>query len=102
MSFEEDFEEFLDESGGFACFCTVIPAAGKPYLIKGIFSNEYLDIDGGMAGFGSSSPIFECAAKAVETVRYGDFLDIDRVIYRIVCIKPDGTGWVKLELERQD
>jgi hypothetical protein len=102
MPFQEDFEEFLDESQGFASFAVITPALGKSYRVKGIFTNEYIDIDSGMAGFGGSNPVFECASKAVEVAEYGDLLTINKVSYRIVGIRPDGNGWVRLELERQN
>jgi hypothetical protein len=101
MPFQEDFEEFLDESQGFACLCSITPALGRPYRVKGIFTNEYVDIDSGMAGFSGRNPAFECASKAVEVAEYGDLLTINKVSYRIVGIKPDGDGWVRLELEKQ-
>jgi hypothetical protein len=102
MSFQEDFEEFLDEEQGFATTAIVTQAQGRPYKVKGIFTNEYIGIDSGMAGFSGSNPVFECTSKAVEAAGYGDLLTIGKVSYRIVGIRPDGMGWVRLELERQD
>ena len=101
MSFQEDFEEFLDEEQGFATLSSITPAMGRSYKVKGIFTNEYLDIDGGIAGFSGSRPVFECAAKDARRVEYGDLLKVGKINYRITGIKPDGAGWLVLELERQ-
>src|SRR5687768_208133 len=101
MAFKEDFDEFLDEEQGFATQCIISPAFGRPYRIKGIFTNEFVEVGGGLVGISSSNPLFECPAKAVETVEHGDLLQIGETHYRIVGIRPNGSGWVRLELERQ-
>ena len=101
MPFQEDFSEFLDESQGFAVKAKITPAQGHPYQIIGILANEYLEIDGGMAGFSGSRPVFEMAEDKAKGIEYGDLLTAQKINYRIIGIRPDGTGWLVLELERQ-
>ncbi|WP_341790622.1 hypothetical protein [Rickettsia endosymbiont of Polydrusus tereticollis] len=101
MSFQEDFSEFLDIEQGFAVNAILTPAFGESYVIKGIMSEDYFDIDSGTAGVAGSKPIFECAEDDIIEVEYGDLLTVQNRNYRIVEIKPDGSGWASLLLERQ-
>jgi len=102
MSFQEDFSEFLDVEQGFAVNAVLTPAFGEPYVIKGIMAEEYYEVDSGMSGVASSKPIFECAEDDIVEVEYGYLLTIRNRNYRIVAIKPDGSGWASLLLERQN
>ncbi|MCC8369471.1 MAG: hypothetical protein LN573_05365 [Rickettsia endosymbiont of Oxypoda opaca] len=45
MPFQEDFSEFLDVEQGFAVTAILTPAFGESYVIKGIMSEEYFEID---------------------------------------------------------
>ena len=91
--FQEDFTEFLDIDGGFASSVEVIPLEGDKYVVTGIFSSEYVDIDEGFAAVSGNNPVFECAEEDVADINYKE--------YRIKGIRPDGTGWVTLVLEKQ-
>lgn len=101
MSFQEDLREFLDIDQGFAVTATMHPALGEAYIITGIMSEEYLEIDSGMTGVYGSKPIFECAEEDIREVEYGDLLNVHNKSYRIIEIKPDGTGFASLLLEKQ-
>jgi hypothetical protein len=101
MPFQEDFREFLDIEQGFAISAIVTPALGEPYIVQGIISEDYSDIDVGSAGFAGNKPIFECAEEDLGKVEYGDLLRVKGKDYRITIIRPDGNGWVSLLLERQ-
>lgn len=101
MSFQEDFSEFLDIDGGFASNIEVIPPEGEPYLVTGIFSKEYADIDDGFAPVGGSNPCFECAADKIEDISYDHMIKHKDCFYRVKIIKPDGYGWMNLILEEQ-
>lgn len=102
MSFKEDLREFLDVEQGFAIYAMIKPSEGLPYKITGILASDYYPIDAGEAGFAGERINFECMEEDIEEVEYGDLLTINRRNYKIVTIKPDGTGWVVLELERQE
>ncbi|HJD55079.1 MAG TPA: hypothetical protein LFW21_00105 [Rickettsia endosymbiont of Pyrocoelia pectoralis] len=45
MSFQEDLYEFLDIEQGFAITTVLHIASGEEYVITGIMSEEYLEID---------------------------------------------------------
>ena len=101
MPFQEDLSEFLDLDGGFASKALITTAQGLQRAVEGIFSAEYMDIDGGMSGVAGCRPRFECARAAIAGVDYDDFLEVNDRQYRIRGIRPDGTGWVVLVLEEQ-
>lgn len=101
MSFQEDLSEFLDMVQGFAVTAVVHPAFGEEYVITGIMSEEYCEIDSGSAGVYGSKPVFECAEEDIREVEYGDLLSVHNKSYRIIEIKPDGSGWAVLLLEKQ-
>ncbi|KJV81256.1 hypothetical protein N7281_01060 [Rickettsia hoogstraalii] len=101
MSFQEDLKEFLDIEQGFAITATLHLASGEKYMITGIMSEEYLEIDNGTAGVYGSKPIFECSEDDILEVEYGDLLLVHNKEYRIVGIKVDGTGVASLVLERE-
>lgn len=102
MPFQEDFADFLDIEQGFAIEAKIIPAKGLAYTIRGIFTNDYYPIDIGQAGFTGSNPTFECCEEDAAEIEYGDLLIVRENNYKIVEIKPDGTGWTVLGLERQE
>lgn len=72
--------------------------SGGTSTIKGVFDNEYVEIDGA----GSRQPILknvrrsELLADPVE----GDTVDIDSVIYRVVLSQADTHGTLILILEK--
>lgn len=102
--FQEDLSEYLDLDQGFASDALVFTADGKEYLVRGILSRDYVDIDsGGIGGdISGDNPIFECAEEDVIGIAYDDILSLNGMDYRIRIIKPDGTGWMTLVLEEQD
>ncbi|MFY9589542.1 head-tail joining protein [Rickettsia endosymbiont of Halotydeus destructor] len=65
-------------------------------------SEEYFEVDSGMSGIASSKPIFECSEDDITEVEYGDLLTVKKKDYLIIEIKPDGSGWASLLLERQN
>lgn len=102
MSFQEDLREFLDVEQGFAITATLHLASGEEYIITGIMSEEYLEIDNGTANVYGSKPIFECAEDDILEAEYGDLLLVHNKEYQIVEIKTDGTGFASLVLERDN
>jgi hypothetical protein len=66
--------------------------------INGIFGSAYLlsnDVE-------SSFPAFTCKTTDVPTVEHGDTLIINEVTYKVINVRPDGTGVVILVLQEQD
>jgi len=63
--------------------------------VNGIFDNEHtevLDVSG-------THPAFTCKTSDVSGVSQGDTVTINGTGYRVVSIKPDGTGMTTLVLE---
>ena len=97
MSFNEELREFLDTEQGFA----ISALYNAAQAVDGIFSSDYTPIPGELADVESSSPRFGCKADSLPSVKQGDTLQIDGVIYDIVTVQPDGTGWLHLVLMKQ-
>jgi len=63
-------------------------------VINGIAGNAYATVD----GIATSTPTFECVGSSVPSA-IGKSLVVDGTSYTIVGIRPDGYGWVILDLE---
>lgn len=69
----------------------------QTHLIKGLFENAYVEVQ----QVESTAPAFICAASEVPGIQQRDELIIHDERYRIVNVRPDGTGLVTLILELQ-
>ena len=76
-----------------------MPAGGDNYLLRGIFSHDYVDINAGDVSVAGEKPIFECEESATGNMQYGDTLRINNRNYVLRGFKPDGSGWITLILE---
>jgi len=96
MAFVEDLDAFFQEAD-FAVGAIYTPTAGGPRTVVGIFDGEYhevLDMEG-------SAPAFTCKASDVPSVAHGDAIVVNGDSYKIVNVRPDGTGVVTLRLQLQ-
>lgn len=68
--------------------------------VNGIFERPYLaeDLGGEIAGIESSQPVFRCLSSDVAGVGQGQTLTIAATVWRIVEVRPDGTGVTDLVL----
>lgn len=89
----------------FGATATITPLSGLPVLLSGIFDNEYLLLGdaGGLEGVSGSSPVFLVRRSDVASVSLPGasiVINIDGVetSFKIVEIRPDGTGMVQLRL----
>ena len=82
---------------------TLTHSGGGKLSIYGLFSNEYLELEG-VGGLSSDSSIVEFMVKstAVDQVRRGDSGYIDLVSYAVTSIRQDGLGLTALFLEKKD
>lgn len=64
--------------------------------VSGIFSNEYDEAFGAVAG---SVPTLHCVSSAVTSADQGDTVTIGATSYTITKKRPDGTGWTTFELQ---
>ena len=78
-------------------------AGGSAVTVKGIFDNEFLEVDP-MTGVGvvSAQPRFVCASSSLPTgSASGDAITISSTSYLVKVIQDDGVGVTTLVLEKQ-
>lgn len=97
MAFTEDFDDFID-TDDFGVSATYTPDGGSPVSIDGIFDKEFLAIDEGVVTLSSSNPMFLTKTTNVSSAAPDDTLLVDSVTYKIVEVRPDGTGMTMLIL----
>lgn len=96
MAFAEDLSPFFD-TGDFGTSATFTHAGGSSVAVVGIFDASYDD----PLGIEGSFPRFVCASSGVPSVAHRDLLVIGSATYKVVGVKPDGTGVVILTLQEQ-
>jgi len=70
--------------------------------VSGLFENEFLGVDIGAAvPIESTRPVFTCRASDVSGITHGKIVLINTVTYTVQGVEIDGTGIVKLVLEKQ-
>jgi hypothetical protein len=89
--FTEDLDVFLN-TDDFAITATVNGSS-----VNGIFGDEFVLVD----FVESKKPVFSCKLSDVSSVAHGDTAVTSSDTYKVRGIQPDGTGMVKLILERQ-
>lgn len=112
MAFTEDFSEFFDTEQGFAVTMVVDIDDGLSLLrqVAGIYDEPYFE-EAGEVGIEMQLPVFVCSKDDVPGIAHGDSLtnlEADGVfntsyerLFKVVGVKPDGTGLVELALEDQ-
>lgn len=86
------FQVGLDDAEFLADFGIDVTIEGRP--ARGIFDNAYADAFGLVAGTSPALIVFDTTPAAV-----GESVNIGDQQYKIVVIKPDGTGVKVLQLE---
>lgn len=98
-------ETFTDRTiflADFGVDAEIRPVNGQKKTVKGIFDNDYIEVDtGGNVGFAMLQPRFMCKTADVSTVTEDATLVTGGVTYKIKVVKPDGTGMTELILEKQ-
>ena len=90
--FAEDLSLFFNSSD-FA----VAAVFGGTTIVKGILGSAYVEVN----GVESSKPTFTCAFSDVDDVAHADTVVIEGIDYKVVGVKPDGTGIAVIILELQ-
>jgi hypothetical protein len=98
MPFDEDLDEFLDVDE-FADGAIYTPTGGSSSTVLGIFDDGYLEQFGGSVE--DAAPTFLCKASSVPNLAQGDAFIIRGVTYESFGNEPDGTGMVRIRLEKQ-
>lgn len=89
MAFVEDYNGFLLDFG--------VDATVDGVACRGIFDSDYGDPLGLVAG---QRLVFTTIASTVTSAVVGDSVSIGGQIYLIAEVQPDGTGLVRLVLEK--
>lgn len=98
MAFVEDLSVFFRDED-FGVSATLTPTSGSPRTVLGIFDAEYLAADaGGQVMISSKTPTFACKTSDTTNAQDGG-LAIGADSYRIIEVRPDGTGFTVLILE---
>jgi hypothetical protein len=66
--------------------------------VYGLYRQTYAEELSGMAA--GASLVFECEAADVPGIEYGSALSIAGTSYTVASVEPDGTGWMRLILQR--
>ena len=93
--FTEDLSPFFD-TGDFGTSATFTHGASSA-PVNVIFDASFDD----PLGIAGAFPRAICAAKDVIGVVHGDTLVVELTTYKVVGVKPDGTGVVILTLQEQ-
>ena len=93
----EDFGIFFD-TDDFASTASYTPDGGSAKEIKGIFDKEYLAGEIGEIEMMSAAPMFLTKTSDIPNENGTGTLVISGTTYKIVNVKPDGTGITMLIL----
>jgi len=92
---------FMD-AGAFGLAASYTPAGGQPQPITGVFTAPHAvraQGDGpGVATVAPSLVVF--AADMPQAAAQGDAVTINAISYRVRGLEPDGSGLVRIDLER--
>lgn len=80
---------------------TYTPSGGGSSTVKVIFLNEYYSVDAGTVGMEMSQPIIVLRTADAPNLAHGDTFVISAVTYKVVNVRPDGTGMTEAALEQQ-
>lgn len=97
--FTENLAEFFS-TNDFAVSAVYIKTGSPNRDVNIIFDNEYFEANYSV-GVEGTEPFALVRASDVPDVLQNDRLKIATTTYRIRGVEPDGTGLVRLKLERQ-
>jgi len=97
--FEEDLTLFLSPSE-FSVPAQAVTRFGAVVQFQVIFDNGYESALGGFAEASGPSALVQSAL--VQDLAHGSHIDINARTWRVVEIRPDGTGMTTLVLERAE
>lgn len=95
MPFVEDIDAFFDVDE----FASAATWGGSAVPVPVIFDRDYAEPFAGLAE--DAQPSALAPAARMPGVKHGDTLVVDGITYRVRGVEPDGTGVVRLRLEKQ-
>jgi hypothetical protein len=85
----------------FGVNCTYTPDGGASIVIKTILLNDYYAVDSGSVAVEMNQPIAVIRTADAAAISHNDTMVIESITYRVVNIRPDGTGISEIQLEQQ-
>tara|TARA_B100000989_G_C19452738_1_gene432539 strand:+ start:591 stop:902 length:312 start_codon:yes stop_codon:yes gene_type:complete len=100
MAFTEDLTPFFN-TDDFAVEATITPSQGEAFTVKGIFDNGYESRSRDVVDIASRDTMFTCpSSAAVDALVKGNSVAIGGANYKVLMVKPDGTGVTAITLEK--
>ena len=107
MSFQEYSEILFDAcSSCLGEVATYLQKGGAAFEVSGVFTKEYMLIQEGSfdSSVSSADPVFEVSSRDITSrgcsPKVGDRITVRSEFYRIVEIKPNCEGQIKLTLKK--
>jgi hypothetical protein len=97
---ENDQLGFLDtETHGLTVSYT--PSGGSASNIKAIVNDEYFGIDGDSVDIEGKQIFLTCRTSNAPNAAHGDTFAFESKTFKVVNVRPDGTGFTEMVLEEQ-
>ena len=85
----------------FGVNCTYTPDGGAPVVILTILLNDYYAVETGTVSVEVNQPIAVIRTADAAAISHNDIMVIEGITYKVVNIRPDGTGISEIQLEQQ-
>jgi len=85
----------------FGVECSYTPEGGATSVIRCILLNDYYSVESGSVAVEVNQPIAVIRTADAPSIAHGDSMVISAVTYKVVNIRPDGTGISEIVLEEQ-
>lgn len=85
----------------FGVDCSYTPAGGSATTIKTILLNDYFSVDTGSVSVEVNQPIAVIRTADAAAIAHQDTMVINAITYKVVNVRPDGTGISEIQLEQQ-
>jgi len=85
----------------FGVDCSYTPDGGATTVIKTILLNDYYAVETGSVAVEVNQPIAVIRTADAPSISHQDTMVIESITYKVVNIRPDGTGISEIQLEQQ-
>jgi len=85
----------------FGVDCVYTPSGGSAVTIKTILLNDYYSVETGSVAVEVNQPIAVIRTADAASIAHQDTMVIGGITYKVVNVRPDGTGISEIQLEQQ-
>jgi hypothetical protein len=85
----------------FGVNCSYTPDVGPTVVFKTILLNDYYSVETGSVSVEMNQPIAVIRTEDAPSIAHQDTMVINAITYKVVNIRPDGTGISEIQLEQQ-